>query len=124
MSAIGGENVSTTIEGRERYPSTSATRASCGTTRTKLARVLVPTVRARRSRFRSCRHPAVEGPHDPRRERPLSGYVYVDVDTESATSAATSTEAKAAFARGLKLPHGYTLAWSGQYEAMERVRES
>jgi Cu(I)/Ag(I) efflux system membrane protein CusA/SilA len=30
MAAVGGENVTTTIEGRARFPSTSATRASCG----------------------------------------------------------------------------------------------
>ncbi|MGH9368957.1 MAG: efflux RND transporter permease subunit, partial [Thermoanaerobaculia bacterium] len=32
-------------------------------------------------------------------------------------------DAKAAVARDLKLPTGYTLIWSGQYEAMQRVRE-
>ena len=43
--------------------------------------------------------------------------------SRAAMSAATSTEAKQSGARGLQLPPGYSIAWSGQYEAMERVRQ-
>ena len=53
----------------------------------------------------------------------LSGYVYVDVDTGKRDIGGYIADAKAAVARDLKLPTGYTLIWSGQYEAMERVRE-
>ncbi len=53
----------------------------------------------------------------------LAGYVYVDMDTAGATSAATSTDAKRAVAAAVKLPPGYSLVWSGQYENMVRVRE-
>src|SRR5207302_1177941 len=50
----------------------------------------------------------------------LAGYVYVDVGGRDIGGYVT--EAKALAARGLVLPAGYTLRWSGQYENMERVR--
>ena len=51
----------------------------------------------------------------------LTGYVYVDVagrDLESYV-----TEANRLLRDHLKLPAGYSIAWSGQYEAMQRVKE-
>jgi len=51
----------------------------------------------------------------------LSGYVYVDVSGRDVGSYVT--DARRAVERAVSLPPGYTLAWSGQYEAMERVRE-
>jgi Cu(I)/Ag(I) efflux system membrane protein CusA/SilA len=51
----------------------------------------------------------------------LSGYVYVDVSGRDVGRYVA--DARRAVERGVALPLGYTLAWSGQYEAMERVRE-
>jgi Cu(I)/Ag(I) efflux system membrane protein CusA/SilA len=51
----------------------------------------------------------------------LNGYVYVDVAGRDVGSYVA--EAKRAVHDNIQLPTGYTLAWSGQYEAMERVRE-
>lgn len=51
----------------------------------------------------------------------LTGYVYVDVAGRDVGSYVT--EAKRVVADQVSVPPGYTLAWSGQYEAMERVRE-
>jgi Cu(I)/Ag(I) efflux system membrane protein CusA/SilA len=51
----------------------------------------------------------------------LTGYVYVDVADRDVGSYVT--EAKSLVGRSIPLPAGYSLAWSGQYEAMERVRE-
>ncbi len=51
----------------------------------------------------------------------LSGYVYVDVAGRDIGSYVN--EAKQVVSRGLRLPPGYTIAWSGQYEAMARVRQ-
>jgi Cu(I)/Ag(I) efflux system membrane protein CusA/SilA len=51
----------------------------------------------------------------------LTGYVYVDVAGRDVGS--WVAEAKPAVQKGLRLPPGYSLQWSGQYEAMERVRE-
>jgi Cu(I)/Ag(I) efflux system membrane protein CusA/SilA len=51
----------------------------------------------------------------------LSGYVYVDVANRDVGSYVA--EAKSAVLKDVSLPAGYTLNWSGQYEAMQRVRE-
>ncbi len=53
----------------------------------------------------------------------LAGYVYVDVDTARRDLGGFVDEAKRAVASQLRTPAGYTLQWSGQYEAMERVRQ-
>jgi Cu(I)/Ag(I) efflux system membrane protein CusA/SilA len=51
----------------------------------------------------------------------LNGYVYVDVAGRDVGSYVAAAEL--AVRKDVALPAGYTLAWSGQYEAMERVRE-
>jgi Cu(I)/Ag(I) efflux system membrane protein CusA/SilA len=51
----------------------------------------------------------------------LNGYVYVDVAGRDIGSYVE--EAKSIVRERVKLPAGYTLVWSGQYEAMQRVRE-
>jgi len=52
----------------------------------------------------------------------LAGYVYVDIDTAARDIGGYVAEAKKAVSEKLQLPPGYTLVWSGQYEAMQRVR--
>jgi copper/silver efflux system protein len=51
----------------------------------------------------------------------LNGYVYVDVAGRDVGGYVD--EAKRLVRDRIKLPPGYTLVWSGQYEAMQRVRE-
>ena len=125
MSAIGGENVSTTIEGRERYPINVRYPRELRDDPDKLARTLVPTMSGAQiplSQLADIR--LVEGPSMIRDENGrLSGYVYVDVDTGKRDIGGYIADAKAAVARDLKLPTGYSLIWSGQYEAMQRVKE-
>ncbi|MBI3324296.1 MAG: efflux RND transporter permease subunit [Candidatus Omnitrophica bacterium] len=123
MSAIGGENVTTTIEGRERYPVNVRYPRQLRDDLDKLRRVLVPTP--------SGQHiPLVEladirmalGPSMLRNENGLlAGYVYVDVAGRDVGSYVA--EAKRLVSRRLALPQGYGLIWSGQYENMLRVRE-
>jgi Cu(I)/Ag(I) efflux system membrane protein CusA/SilA len=125
MAAIGGENVTTTIEGRERYPVNVRYPRELRDEPDKLARTLVPTMSGAQiplSQLADIR--LVEGPSMIRDENGrLSGYVYVDVDTAKRDLGGYIADAKAAVTRSVKLPTGYTLLWSGQYEAMERVRE-
>jgi Cu(I)/Ag(I) efflux system membrane protein CusA/SilA len=125
MRAIGGENVSTTIEGRERYPINVRYPREMRDDPDKLARTLVPTMSGAQiplSQLADIR--LSEGPSMIRDENGrLSGYVYVDVDTGKRDIGGYIADAKAAVARDLKLPTGYTLIWSGQYEAMQRVAE-
>ncbi|MGZ7079429.1 MAG: efflux RND transporter permease subunit, partial [Thermoanaerobaculia bacterium] len=125
MSAIGGENVSTTIEGRERYPINVRYPRELRDELEKLARILVPTPSGANiplGQLASIR--IVEGPAMIRDENgKLSGYVYIDIDTTKRDLGSYVDDAKRTVDAQLKLPAGYTLQWSGQYEAMQRVRQ-
>ena len=124
MSAVGGENVTTTVEGRERYPVNVRYQRDFRSDISRLEHVLVPAMGGKMQipisqlavvRVRS-------GPSMLRDENGLlSGYVYVDVAGRDIGGFVT--EAKRAVLEKVKMPVGYTIAWSGQYEAMERVRE-
>jgi Cu(I)/Ag(I) efflux system membrane protein CusA/SilA len=125
MTAIGGENVSTTIEGRERYPINIRYPRELRDEVDKLGRVLVPTMNGAQvplAQLAALR--IVEGPAMIRDENgKLAGYVYIDVDTARRDLGGFVEDAKRAVASQLRMPAGYTLQWSGQYEAMERVRQ-
>lgn len=125
MSAIGGENITTTIEGRERYPVNVRYSRELRDDIEKLKRVLVPTPAGQHIplvQLADIR--LVSGPAMIRDENGLlAGYVYVDVDTSKRDIGGYVTEAKQIVAKELKLPDGYALTWSGQYENMIRVKE-
>src|SRR2546423_3038238 len=125
MTAIGGENVSTTIEGRERYPINIRYPRELRDEMDKLGRVLVPAPNGSQvplAQLAALR--IVEGPAMIRDENgKLAGYVYIDVDTAGRDLGSFVDDAKRAGASQLLMPAGYTMQWSGQYEAMERVRQ-
>jgi Cu(I)/Ag(I) efflux system membrane protein CusA/SilA len=125
MTAIGGENVSTTIEGRERYPVNIRYPRELREDVDQMARVLVPTMGGTQVPLgQLATIKLLEGPSMIRDEDgKLSGYVYVDVDTDKRDIGGYVEEAKIAVDKELKLKPGYLLAWSGQYEAMARVKE-
>jgi len=122
-AAIGGENVTTTIEGRERYPVNVRYPRELRDDLGRLGRVLVSTPGGAQlplSQLADLR--TVQGPAMLRDENGfLTGYVYVDVAGRDVGSFVE--EAKRAVAQGLALPKGYSLSWSGQYENMQRVKE-
>lgn len=124
MSAVGGENVTTTIEGRERYPVNVRYLQDFRSDINRLSRVLVPVMDGRTqipvSQLAEIR--LSSGPAMLRDENGmLNGYVYVDVAGRDVGSYVE--DAKKLVREKVKLPAGYTLVWSGQYEAMQRVRE-
>ena len=124
MSAIGGENVTTTVEGRERYPVNVRYLRDYRSDLDKLSRVLVPVMggQAQIPISQLADIKLTSGPAMLRDENGmLNGYVYVDVAGRDVGSYVE--EAKKVVREQVKLPAGYTIAWSGQYEAMERVRK-
>jgi Cu(I)/Ag(I) efflux system membrane protein CusA/SilA len=148
MSAIGGENVTTTIEGRERYPVNVRYFRELRDDIEKLRRVLVPvqaggaapaTGMGGMGRISSpAGGPGVgliplgqlaeislkTGPSMIRDENGrLSGYVRVDLDVSKRDIGSYVTDAKKAVKEKLQLPPGYQLIWSGQFEHMERAKE-
>ncbi|MFO2897198.1 CusA/CzcA family heavy metal efflux RND transporter [Legionella pneumophila serogroup 1] len=122
-SAVGGENIATTIEGRERYPVNVRYLRELRDDPDKLNRILVktpsgaevPVAQLVTLTFRS-------GPAMVRDENGmLAGYVFIDISGRDIGGYVE--ELKQAVNAKVKLPPGYTLAWSGQYEFMQRVYE-
>ena len=123
MSAVGGENVSTTIEGRERYPINVRYQRDYRADLDRLGRVLVPTMDGAQIPLAELADIRLaEGPGMIRNENGLlTGYVYVDMAGRDIGSYVA--DAKAAVRARVQLPPGYSLVWSGQYEFMQRVEE-
>ncbi|MBL0349348.1 MAG: efflux RND transporter permease subunit [Elusimicrobia bacterium] len=123
MSAVGGEPVTTTVEGRERYSVNVRYAREYRDDLPKLRRVLVPTMSGAQVPLGQLADISlVDGPSMIRDENGLlSGYVYVDLAGRDVGGYVE--EAKKAVREKLDLPAGYALVWSGQYENMLRVRE-
>jgi copper/silver efflux system protein len=124
QSAIGGENVTTTIQGRERYPVSVRYMRDFRSDFGALGRVLVPASGGQRqiplAQLASIK--AASGPSMIRNEDGLlTGYVYVDVSDRDPDGYVK--EAGNLLKDRVKLPAGYALSWSGQYEAMLRVKQ-
>ena len=123
QTAIGGMNVTTTVEGLERYPVNLRYSRELRDDLPALRSVLVATPEGHRvplGRLASMEY--VLGPASIKSEgaKP-NAWVYVDirdVDVGSYVEAA-----REAVAEGIALPPGYTLLWSGQYEYLERARQ-
>ena len=123
MSAIGGENITTTIEGRERYPVNVRYPRELRDDVEKLKRVLVPTPAGQQIPLVQIADIVLRtGPAMIRNENGLlAGYVYVDITGRDIGGYVS--EAKQKVLQELKLPEGYALIWSGQFENMIRVQE-
>ncbi len=123
MTAVGGETVTTTVEGRERYSINLRYPRDMRSDIDQLQRVLVTTMggvhvpMAELAEIKLTTGPAMIRDENGM----LAGYVFVDIVGRDVGSYVE--EAKAAVSSGLKLPVGYSLIWSGQYENMMRVRE-
>ncbi|HXW08521.1 MAG TPA: CusA/CzcA family heavy metal efflux RND transporter [Vicinamibacterales bacterium] len=123
QTAIGGENVTRTVEGRERYPVNVRYARDFREDLPALGRVLVrtptgaqvPLAQLAEIRIRS--GPAMIRDEDGM----LAGYVYVDTNTSDIGGYVA--RAKAALASAVPLPAGYRLEWTGQYEFQVRARE-
>jgi copper/silver efflux system protein len=123
MSAVGGDQVSTTVEGRERYSVNVRYLRDYRSDVGALERVLVATPSGAQIPLGEIADIHMRtGPGMIRDENGrLSGYVYVDVSGRDIGSYVR--DAKLAVANKVKVPAGYELVWSGQYEFMQRVAE-
>jgi len=122
-AAIGGENVTTTIEGRQRFPVSVRYPRDLRDDPDRLARVLVPVASGAQVPLgQLVDFQVTHGPAMIRNENGfLAGYVFVDVAGRDIGSFVDA--AKEAVRRAVPLPPGTTLLWSGQYENMIRVRQ-
>jgi Cu(I)/Ag(I) efflux system membrane protein CusA/SilA len=123
MSSIGGETISTTVEGRERYSINLRYSRDFRSNLDELHRVLVSTMNGIQIPMTELADISLtSGPSMIRDENGmLAAYVFVDITGRDIGSYVD--EAKKAVTRNLTLPTGYSLIWSGQYENMLRVRE-
>ncbi|MCG2709997.1 MAG: efflux RND transporter permease subunit, partial [Thermodesulfovibrionales bacterium] len=137
-TAIGGMMVTTTIEGRERYPVSIRYPRELRTNIEALKRILVPVMRQSNLGMSqsTITNPQLQqvplgqlvdikfmpGPASIKNEGGfLVAYVYVDIAGRDIGGYVE--EAKKAVESNVKIPPGYSLTWSGQYEYMQRVKE-
>ena len=122
QNAIGGDNVTTVIQGRARYPVNVRLPRDARDNLDALGEVLVggsggaePVPLGQLAKLA-----VVPGPAMIRDENGmLTGYVYLDLDGRDPQD--YIAEAAGVLARKLSLPGGYTLLWSGQYQAFQRI---
>jgi Cu(I)/Ag(I) efflux system membrane protein CusA/SilA len=122
-SAIGGQNVTRTIEGRERYPVNVRYGQGFRDSLPDLHRVLIKAPGGAQIPLGQLAEITLTpGPAMIRDENgQLAGYVYID--TVTSDIGGYVEHAKRAIGEHLKLPAGYTLLWTGQYEFQVRARE-
>jgi len=121
-TAVGGENVSTVIAGRERYPINVRYLRDFRSDLQALGKVLVPVSGQQQIPLAELATvKTVTGPSMIRDENGMpTGYVYIDVAGRPAVDYVE--DARRELEKRLQLPGGYALVWSGQFESAERVR--
>jgi len=124
QSAIGGENITTTVEGRERYSVNVRYKRDFRSDFSALERILVPIDDGKRQipLIKLASIKTASGPAMIRNEDGmLAGYVYIDITGRDPNGYVE--EAAELLRDKLKLPPGYAISWSGQYEAAQRVKQ-
>ncbi|MDD5410366.1 MAG: CusA/CzcA family heavy metal efflux RND transporter [Methylobacter sp.] len=123
QSAIGGMNITETIEGLERYPVNLRYPRDLRDNLEVLRRVLIPTPTGSQipltlvADIKFTRGADVIKTEDAR----PNAWIYVDIKTSDIGGFVAL--AQKTLAERVKLPPGYTVAWSGQFEYMERAAE-
>ena len=122
-TAVGGMNVTQTVEGLERYPVNLRypQRVRDSVEQLKLLPIVTPQG-ARIALADVAEVKVVDGPPVIKSENArLNGWTYVDISGRDLGSYVV--DAQRVVADGIDLPPGYSLAWSGQYEYMVRAQE-
>jgi Cu(I)/Ag(I) efflux system membrane protein CusA/SilA len=123
MTAVGGMNVTQTVEGLERYPVNLRYGSELRDTQEKLRRILVPTPLGAQvpiTQLADIR--IVKGPPSIKTENARkTAWVYVDL---AGIDIGTYVKrAQQVVGERIKLPPGYSMVWSGQYEYMIRAQQ-
>ncbi len=122
-SAIGGETVGETIEGRRRFPINVRYPRELRDSLEKLRALPVVTETGAQITLGTvARIDIADGPPMLRSENArLAGWIYVDIRGRDLASVVR--DAQKAVAREVKLPPGVSVAWSGQFEFLERAQK-
>ena len=123
MTAMGGMNITYTVEGRERYPVNLRYGRELRDNLPALRRVLVSAPTGAQIPIEQLADIRIrKGPPSIKSENArLNAWVYVDI--EGIDVGTYVQNARHAVAEQLSLPPGYSLVWSGQYEYMERAQK-
>lgn len=124
QSAIGGMNITTTIEGLERYPVNVRYARELRSSPEDLRRVLIATPTGASIPLEQVADifPRVGPPSIKTEGARPQAWIYVDIPPEQDIGSYVE-RAKQAVAEEIKLPVGYSLEWSGQYEYMQEARQ-
>ena len=122
-AAIGGDNIGETVEGLQRFPINVRYPREVRDSVEKLRQLPVLTERGAQIRLGDVAAIRIDdGPPMLKSENArLSGWVYVDIRDRDLSS--TVYDMKQVVAREVKLPAGYSITWSGQFEYLERATE-
>jgi copper/silver efflux system protein len=122
-TAIGGENVGETIEGRQRFPINVRYPREYRDSLERLRQLPFVTARGAQLRLGDVATVRIEdGPPMLRSENGrLSGWVYVDLRGRDLRSAVNEMQRRVQ--QEVRLPAGYALSWSGQFEFLERATQ-
>lgn len=125
MVAVGGENVSQILATRERYPIQVRMAPAFRQDLEQIKRVLITTPTGAQIPLSTIAKVQYrEGPSMIRDENAsLVGYVYVDIDPKQVDIGTYVEKAKTLLGEKIKVPQGYLISWSGQFENMARVKE-
>ncbi len=120
-SAVGGDNIGETVEGLQRFPINVRYPRETRDSVEKIRNLPVLTERGAQIRLSDVAAITVmDGPPMLRSENArLSGWVYVDIRGRDLKSAVVDMQR--AVAKEIKLPAGYSVSWSGQFEYLERA---
>ena len=125
QSAIGGINVTQTVEGRERYPVNVRYQRDFRNDLPSLKRILVPLQDGSGNHIplaQLAELKIVQGPPMIKSENALqTAWVYVDL--RNIDVGTFVNRAKQVVAENITLPEGYTIVWSGQYEYLQAAEE-
>jgi Cu(I)/Ag(I) efflux system membrane protein CusA/SilA len=122
-TAIGGVNVSESVEGLERYPINLRYPQSYRDSPEQLALLPVVTPSGQRIALADVAEIYIEdGPSGIKSENArINGWTYIDIKDIDVGSYVEN--AKQLLSKELDLPTGYSLNWAGQYEYMQRAKE-
>src|SRR5437899_1311222 len=120
-SAVGGENIGETVEGLQRFPINMRYPREIRDSQEKLRSLPIVTERGQRLVLSDVADIRItDGPPMLRSENArLSGWVYVDIRGRDLRS--TVQDMQKAVTAKVKLPPGYSISWSGQFEFLERA---
>lgn len=121
-SAIGGINVTQTVEGLERYPVNIRYPQSYRDSPEQIALLPIITARGERIALGDVADIAViDGPPGIKSENArINGWAFVDIDGTDIGSYVVN--AQKIVTEKLELPTGYSISWSGQFEYMQRAK--